>query len=163
MIKGTKSVVKDDGQVRGKRSRVASGAFKEKAPRGETGLSLRREQLGEARRTNLDHEETFQAGEGGKADEIEALAGAPSSPGYASSQIKPPPATEVTDGARELILPVDFSLVVTARKGNAFKPALFQKSTLRNPRPAPATNVSSRHRFAAGAFLPRENHRGDER
>jgi hypothetical protein len=42
----------------------ANAAFREKAPRGETGLFLRCEQLGEARRTNADGAETFQANQG---------------------------------------------------------------------------------------------------
>jgi hypothetical protein len=37
--------------------------FKEKAPRGETGPFLRREQLGEARLANADDAETFPDGE----------------------------------------------------------------------------------------------------
>lgn len=37
---------------------------KEKAPRGETGLFLRREQLGEARCANADEAETFRANQG---------------------------------------------------------------------------------------------------
>lgn len=63
MVKRAKSVVKDDGQVRGALS-AANPAFKEKAPRGETGLFLRREQLGEARWVNADDTETFQANQG---------------------------------------------------------------------------------------------------
>jgi hypothetical protein len=40
--------------------------FKEKAPRGETGPFLRREQLGEARHTNVYDAEAFQASEAGR-------------------------------------------------------------------------------------------------
>ena len=47
-------------------------AFKEKAPRGETGLFLRREQLGEARWVNAGDTETFRTNQGADVSVDEA-------------------------------------------------------------------------------------------
>lgn len=65
MVKRARSVVKDDKQVWGNPD-APQMIRSRKKPRGGTGPFLRREQLGEARHTNVYDAEAFQASEAGR-------------------------------------------------------------------------------------------------
>jgi hypothetical protein len=70
MVKRARSFIKDDKQVSEMPTRAVNDTFKEKAPRGETGPFLRREQLGEAHLVNACDAETFQARSRGAREKV---------------------------------------------------------------------------------------------